>query len=83
MKDKLINLLIGFIFCLALFALLGSTNNSDVGRYQITMAEGIGHSHAFIIDTTSGAVVQVRIRGELVTTNEYFSSEQIREYLNK
>jgi hypothetical protein len=47
------------------------------------MAEGIGHSHAFIIDTTSGAVVQVRIRGELVTTNEYFSSEQIREYLNK
>ncbi len=83
MKDKLVNLLIGFVFCLVLLALLGSANNSEVGRYQITMSDGIDHSHEFIIDTTSGAVVQVRIRSELVSTNEYVSSEQIKEYLNK
>ena len=68
MKDKLLYLFLGFFMALSLFLLIASGNDGEVGRYQIACQS----ANAYIIDTQTGAVIQVDLDRSVTNRGKEF-----------
>ncbi len=77
-KQFLLGLFVGIGFVLLAGA---ATPNNEIGRYQIA---GAGTTKSiFILDTKTGSVVNVWIKRDMATDENYMSSSDIQELLNK
>ena len=77
-KQFLLGLFVGIGFVLLAGA---AAPNSEIGRYQIS---GTGTSRSiYILDTKTGSVVNAWIKRDIATDENYISSSDIQELLNK
>jgi hypothetical protein len=76
-SDKVKYFLLGVVASMLLFFALASSSDSDRGRYEmVDTSQG-----TLVLDTHTGAVVKIDIRGRILSDSEHIPASQIQEKL--